>query len=93
MLRPRESRELRLMSHVLTITPTAATTWSQDVFGNAVAMASFTEMASILVIDSVGDILLNAVEWPVFDIAASAISYPFRYSDDEWTDLGALTVA
>jgi transglutaminase-like putative cysteine protease len=92
MLRPRESRELRLMSHVLTITPTAATTWSHDVFGNAVAMASFTEMASILVIDSVGDILLNAVEWPVFDIAASAISYPFRYSDDEWTDLGALTV-
>ena len=29
----------------------------------------------------------------MFDIAASAISYPFRYSDDEWTDLGALTVA
>jgi hypothetical protein len=66
MLRPRESRELRLMSHVLTITPTAAMTWSHDVFGNAVAMASFTEMASILVIDSVGDILLNAIEWPVF---------------------------
>ena len=28
----------------------------------------------------------------IFDIAASAIFYPFRYSDDEWTDLGALTV-
>ena len=26
----------------------------------------------------------------MFDVAASAISYPFRYSDDEWTDLGAL---
>lgn len=39
------------------------------------------------------DILLNAVAWPVFAIAASAISYPFRYSDDEWTDLGALTIA
>jgi transglutaminase-like putative cysteine protease len=46
----------------------------------------------MLVIDSVADILLNAAPWPVFDIAASAISYPFRYSDDEWTDLGALTV-
>jgi hypothetical protein len=63
------------------------------VFGNAVALASFANMASTLVIDSVGDILLNAVDWPVFDIAAAAISYPFRYSDNEWTDLGALTVA
>jgi Transglutaminase-like superfamily len=30
--------------------------------------------------------------WPVFDVAASAICYPFRYADDERTDLGALTV-
>ena len=45
-----------------------------------------------LVIDSVADILLNTAPWPVFDIAASAISYPFRYSDDEWTDLGALAI-
>jgi hypothetical protein len=29
------------------------------------------------------------LDWPVFDIAASAISYPIRYSDNEWTDLGA----
>jgi hypothetical protein len=93
MLRPRESRELRLMSHVLTIAPVAVTTWAHDVFGNAVAVANFATMADTLVIDSVKDILLNAVAWPVFDIAASAISYPFRYSDDEWTDLGALTIA
>ncbi|WP_213740453.1 transglutaminase family protein [Bradyrhizobium sp. dw_411] len=93
MLRPRESRELRLMSHALIITPAAVATWSHDVFGNAVAIASFADAASVLMIDSVGEILLDAVDWPVFDIAASAISYPFRYSDDEWTDLGALTIA
>ena len=45
-----------------------------------------------LVIDSVAEIQLDAAAWPVFDIAASAISYPFRYSDDEWTDLGALAI-
>jgi hypothetical protein len=28
----------------------------------------------------------------VFDIAADAIFYPFRYSGDKWTDLGALAV-
>ncbi|GAC1045462.1 hypothetical protein thsrh120_54670 [Rhizobium sp. No.120] len=35
---------------------------------------------------------LTASAWPVFDIAASAINYPFLYSDNDWTDLGALTV-
>jgi transglutaminase-like putative cysteine protease len=92
MLRPRESRDLRLMSNALAITPTAAVTWAQDVFGNAVGAATFATTTDMLVIDSVVDILLNAAAWPVFDIAASAIHYPFRYSDDEWTDLGALTV-
>lgn len=92
MLRPRESRDLRLISSDLTVTPAAAVTWAQDVFGNAVATANLWAMAESLVIDSVAGIQLDAAAWPVFDIAASAISYPFRYSDDEWTDLGALTV-
>ena len=92
MLRPRESRELRLMSHTLAVTPAAAVTWAQDVSGNTVGMATFATMTDLLVIDSVADILLNAAAWPVFAIAASAISYPFRYSDDEWTDLGPLTI-
>jgi hypothetical protein len=60
------------MSHILTIVPDAVTTWGHDVSGNAVASATFANMASTLVIDSVVDILLNAVDWPVFDIAASA---------------------
>jgi len=92
MLRPRESRDLRLMSHTLAITPAPVLTWAHDVFGNAVAMATFAATTDMLVIESTADILLNAAPWPVFDIAASAISYPFRYSDDEWTDLGALAI-
>jgi hypothetical protein len=92
MLRPRESRDLRLMSHTLAITPAPVLTWAHDVFGNAVAMATFAATTDMLVIESTADILLNAAPWPVFDIAASAISYPFRYSDDESTDLGALAI-
>ncbi|MGC2121502.1 MAG: transglutaminase family protein [Xanthobacteraceae bacterium] len=90
MLRPRESRDVRLISSTLALTPSATVTWAQDVFGNAVAMATFAGMAESLLIDSVTEIQLNAAPWPVFDIAGSAIFYPFRYSDDEWTDLGAL---
>jgi transglutaminase-like putative cysteine protease len=92
MLRPRESRDLRLVSSAVTATPAATVTWAQDVFGNAVATASFQTMSDQLVIDSVAELELDATAWPVFDIAASAISYPFRYSDDDWTDLAALAI-
>jgi transglutaminase-like putative cysteine protease len=92
MLRPRESRDLRLVSSAVTVTPAATVTWAQDVFGNAVATASFQTMSDQLVIDSVAELQLDASAWPVFDIAASAISYPFRYSDSDWTDLGALAM-
>lgn len=92
MLRPRESRDLRLLASSLIVTPDATVTWAHDVFGNAVATASFRTMSTSLVIDSMADIELSATAWPVFAIAASAISYPFRYSDNERTDLGALMV-
>jgi transglutaminase-like putative cysteine protease len=92
MLRPRESRELRLVSSTITVTPTATVTWAQDVFGNAIATAGFQTMSDRLVIESAAEIQLDASAWPVFAIAASAISYPFRYSDNEWMDLGALAI-
>jgi len=92
MLRPRESCEVRLKTFDLTILPQAQVSWAHDVFGNAVATAIFVGLTDELVIESSARVQLEAVAWPVFDIAASAISYPFRYADDEWTDLGALTV-
>jgi transglutaminase-like putative cysteine protease len=92
MLRPRESRDLRLISSKIAVAPAAAISWAQDVFGNAVAIVNFQTMDDNLAIDSIAEIELNSVAWPVFDIAANAILFPFRYSDDEWTDLGALTI-
>ena len=92
MLRPRESRDLRIVSSDVTVTPAATLTWAHDVFGNAVATATFQNMASTLAIESAVELDLNAAPWPVFDIAASAIVYPFQYSADEFTDLGALAI-
>jgi transglutaminase-like putative cysteine protease len=62
------------------------------VFGNHIATATFREMTGALTIASVTELQLDSVAWPVFAIAFSAMSYPFSYSADEWTDLGALTV-
>lgn len=90
MLRPRESRTLRLHAHDLEISPAATVTWAHDVAGNAVATALFSDLADTLVINSVAELTLDVDKWPVFDIAASASTYPFLLSEDEMTDLGAL---
>ena len=91
MLRPRESHELRLVLSRTIVAPDATVSWALDVFGNAVATATFQTMTDRLVVDGFSELQLSAAAWPVFDIAASAISYPFRYSDNDWIDLGALT--
>jgi transglutaminase-like putative cysteine protease len=92
VVRPRESRDLRLISHELKVNPSSAVTWANDVAGNSVATAAFRGLTDVLTVESAAKVELSTAAWPVFDMAASAISYPFRYSDDEWTDLGALTV-
>jgi transglutaminase-like putative cysteine protease len=90
MLRPRESRELRLVSHEIVTTPPSRLVWSQDVFGNSIATALFDTKSGSLVIESNVTLDLTSAAWPVFPIAASAINYPFSYSAEERTDLGAL---
>jgi transglutaminase-like putative cysteine protease len=92
MLRPRESRDVRLLSSTLEMTPNASVSWTNDVFGNAVATAGFAGLADGLTIESRAVVELGASPWPVFDIAASAIHYPFLYSSEERCDLGALAV-
>jgi transglutaminase-like putative cysteine protease len=92
MLRPRETRELKLMSFDLRISPSARVTWAHDVAGNSVAMAHFPDLADHLVIESVATLTLSAPHWPVFAIAPSAQTYPFQYSDADLTDLGALAL-
>lgn len=92
MLRPRESRDLRLISSFVNVAPAAVVTWAHDVSGNAVATATFQEPTDRLVIESVAELELDVQPWPVFDIAASAVSYPFVYLPDDWVDLGALRI-
>jgi hypothetical protein len=76
MLRPRESRDLRLISSEAKVTPAGALTWAQDVFGNDVATVTFSAMTDVLAIDAAAELELHASAWLVFDISS-------RYSD-EW---------
>jgi transglutaminase-like putative cysteine protease len=92
MVRPRETRELRLLAHVRSISPTATVTWAHDVAGNTIATAVFGGLTDNLVIESRATVELTAPAWPVFAIAPSAAQLSFVYAADEWVDLGALTV-
>ncbi|SHI44090.1 transglutaminase family protein [Wenxinia saemankumensis] len=90
MLRPRETRDLRLVEFELATSPTGTITWSQDVAGNAVAEAQFIGTAPRLAIRSRAIVDLSAPAWPIFPIAAGAVSWPFDYQPDDRVDLGAL---
>lgn len=90
MLRPREGREIKLIRLDIHTKPSCQITWSGDVFGNAVATASFDAIADLLVIESIAEVDLIGNAWPIFPIAASATSFPFRYSSEERADLGML---
>lgn len=88
MIRPRDSHDLRLLSASLTIQPNAQLRWLHDVFGNSVAVASFTERSDLLKIESqiVVDRYPNAgIE---FSIEAYASMLPFSYPASEIPDLG-----
>ena len=90
MLRPRETRDLRLISFDLDVMPAASVVWSNDVAGNAVAVATFENSSDVLAMTARTVVDLKAPVWPVFPIAAHAASYPFLYSDDDQADLGPL---
>lgn len=90
LLRPRESRAVRLDRFALEIRPEATLTWSEDVFGNAVAIAHFAGSTDRIDIDVTATLRLSAPAWPVFPIDAAAIRYPFAYSAEDRAALGTL---
>lgn len=92
MLRPRESPELKLLSFAVSTTPPSLFSWSLDVYGNSVARALPMWASDSLVIDCETRVDNLALANPILNIAASATSYPFRYADSEWNDLGHLAL-
>ncbi len=90
MLRPRDSHDLRLIKTNLIFSPPASIRWIYDVFGNSVAIASFSEPSAELRIESCLELETYAVEQPPSQITPEARSYPFVYSADDRIDLGRM---
>lgn len=89
-LRPRGDLGVQVLQHDLRCEPSADIAWAQDIFGNLVATARFTERARELVIAS--ELMVDAAVdlWPVFQIPPKAQTYPYQHSADELIDLDAL---
>ena len=88
MLRPHDSHDLRLLAATLTIAPAPESLrWMHDVFGNSVAVASFTQQAAELRIESMLDLEHFESDEPDCPIETYAETYPFAYSAEDVPDL------
>jgi transglutaminase-like putative cysteine protease len=89
MCRPRDSHDLRLIDTTLVIDPQASSLrWLHDVFGNSIAIASFSQPAERLVFESG----FRAEHFPAppqaITLEPYAERFPFSYSADDTSDLG-----
>jgi transglutaminase-like putative cysteine protease len=88
MSRPRDSHDLRLLDTTLVIDPPASSIrWIHDVFGNSIAIATFSQPGQQLVFESG----FRAEHYPTraqaLDMESYAKRFPFNYSADDARDL------
>jgi transglutaminase-like putative cysteine protease len=88
MSRPRDSHDLRLLDTTLVIDPPAsALRWIHDVFGNSIAIATFTQPARRLVFESGFRAEHFPTEARALEVESYATKFPFNYSADDAMDL------
>ena len=88
MFRPRDSYDQRLIDSTLLIVPQPVSVrWMHDVFGNAVARATFRGRSEELSFESTIRVKLYPTSVPDFQTETAATSYPFAYDADELPDL------
>lgn len=87
MFRPRDSHDMRLLDTGLTISPTSQVRWLHDVFGNSIAVASFSDTAAELRFESEMTLEHYGVSRNDFPLDQTAEMYPFVYSPQELPDL------
>jgi transglutaminase-like putative cysteine protease len=88
MSRPRDSHDLRLLDTTLVIDPPAsALRWIHDVFGNSIAIATFSQPAQQLVFESGFRAEHFPAEPGALEVEPYAARFPFNYSADDARDL------
>src|SRR5271157_4316677 len=87
MLRPREGHDLHIESSRLRIEPNASVRWLRDIYGNSIAIITFTEpgqklrLFSEMNVDLYDDTPIDCVIDPI------AQCYPFQYDANEQVEI------
>jgi transglutaminase-like putative cysteine protease len=86
-VRPREGHDIRIEASELQIKPAYSIIWQRDVYGNSVAIVTFSEAADILEI--VSTVVVEHYESTVTtpELAEGAQLFPFVYDPMEQIDL------
>ena len=88
MVRPRESYDQHLISAELTFHPEPKEVrWLQDVFGNAVAIATFEQRSDELEIRGTAEVEHLPAPWGAITVEPYAETYPFTYAAEDMPDL------
>lgn len=88
MMRPRDSHDLALDETVLLIDPVpTAIRWLHDVWGNSVAVASFSGETDHLTVESRLEVNHYGLAAPELHLDSSAETWPFEYPASERIDL------
>lgn len=87
MIRPREGHDLHIESTQLDIEPSAAVRWVRDIYGNSIAVITFSGPAQKLSIAS--DVTVTLFEDRPIEclIDPSATHYPFQYAADDQIEI------
>ncbi|WP_375291098.1 transglutaminase N-terminal domain-containing protein [Qipengyuania sp.] len=88
LVRPRESYDQRVLSASLDISPEPSSLrWLQDVFGNAVAIATFDRRADALEVRGTAEVEHLPTREADIAVEPYAETYPFTYSAEDMPDL------
>jgi len=92
MLRPRDDGDRKVLESEIEITPAPLQlTWSQDIFGNHIAIAHFDDRAAELRFVSNVRLDHSPTGFDETDIEESARFYPFVYAAEDWLELKRFT--
>ena len=88
MLRPRDDGDQRVLVSNIVISPEPSElAWTQDVFGNHVAIVQFSDRACELRFESSIRVDLAPAIFRTADVESYAQSYPFAYAAHDKPDL------
>lgn len=89
LMRPREGHDLQIVRGRIEIEPAADVRWLRDIYGNSVAILTFSQPGQKLRVFSEVDVDLREDQPVECLIDPAARSYPFQYAADEQVELVA----